>query len=180
MRTWSKYLNSQKYSECQVVTALNAYYYLTGKIYCEQNSQEYENLVNLCCARNGAAISIEKVHKKLGLKIIGYSTYLSTMTETEWYKLEALKKLIKGRHPKDLPKRIRRKIRLPIEIKVWHKITGYHSILIVDHCLKSETYRIANFRYETSTKGWMFAEDLYKFTTDMNEGWVFRLFGLEK
>ena len=46
-RSWNKYINKNKYSECQLITALNAYYYLTGKQYCKQDSKEYENLVDL-------------------------------------------------------------------------------------------------------------------------------------
>ena len=154
-RTWKKYLNKQKYSECQLVTAINACYYLTGKTI-EQDSDEYEELVDLVAARNGSAICIEKAYEKLGLKVLGQ--YRSI------YSFEQIKT---------------RKIPLPMEVGIWHKKTGFHSILIVDHCLKTDCYRVANFRYQTSLEGWMFAEDLYQFERDMNKGWIYRLFGKE-
>lgn len=183
MRRWDKYLNRQKYSECQLITALNAHYYLTGKIYCKQDSPEYEDLVNLCRARHGAAIGIEKVHKKLGLKIIGYSNFLSTHWADEWHRLATLKRWKKGeKSPKKLkmPEKRTRKIRLPVEMNVWHKRMGFHSVLVVDHCLKSDCFRITNFKQATSLHGWVFVEDLYQFTDDANQGWLFRLYGLKK
>lgn len=182
MRRWSKYLNSQKYSECQLVTALNAYYHLTGKVYCKQDSQEYEDLVDGCCARNGAAIGIEKTHKQLGLRTVGYSPFLFPSFKTQWLRKDALARRKKGIFPKKhyYTETNRGKIELPIEITVWHKMTGFHSALIVDHCLKTEAYRIANFRHATSTGGWMFTEDLRLYLDDMNKGWCFRLFGLRK
>ena len=179
MRNWSKYLNGQKYSECQLITALNAYYYLTGKIYCKQDSQEYEDLVDSCCARIGAAIGIEKVHRKFGLKTIGYSHYLSTDIKNDWFTLKEIERRKKGIYPKRFGKSESRKgrIELPIEITIWHKRIGYHSAIIIDHCLKTKCFRIANFKCGTSLEGWMFVEDLYQFLNDMNKGWVFRLFG---
>lgn len=184
MRIWKNYINRQKYSECQIITALNAYYYLTGEVYCKQDSQEYDDLIYLCGARSGSAIGVEKnVHKKLGLKIIGYSNFLGTYWTDEWHRLATLEKWKKGEHlPKklNLPKKISRKIRLPVEINTWHKRTGFHSVLIVDHCLKTKCFRITNFRHVTTAEGWMFTEDLYQFIDDCNKGWVFRLFGLKK
>lgn len=34
-RDWKLYFNRQKYAECQLVAALNAYAYLHGERYCE-------------------------------------------------------------------------------------------------------------------------------------------------
>lgn len=162
MRKWEKYLNRQRYMECQLVTALNAYYCLTGKVYCKQDSQEYEDLVDLCCARIGAAISIEKIHKKLGLKIAEKHRFL-------W-----------GFRDKKLP--------LPIEVSIWHRITGNHSVLIVDHSIKCNAVRIANFRYETRS-GWIFIDDLKLYENRCFSGddginskgkpWNYRLFVLK-
>jgi len=181
MGNWNKYLNNQKYSECQLVTALNAYYYLTGEVYCKQDSDEYEKLVDECCARHGSAIGIEKIHKKLGLEIIGYSNHISTNFENDWLTLRQIKNRKKGIYPKiHKPiKSSRGKITLPIEITIWHKKTGYHSAIIIDHCLKTECFKIANFSQVTSNKGWMFVEDLYLYINDMNKGWCFRLFGIK-
>jgi len=182
-RKWSKYLNSQKYSECQIITALNAYYHLTGKVYCQQDSQEYEDLVDSCCARIGAAIGIEKIHRKLGLRTIGYASFLSTSMKNVWLRMDAINRRKAGKYPKKksyMYESIKgKKIDLPIEMMVWHKKTGFHSTLIVDHCLQPDTLRVTNFKHVTSNEGWIFAEDLYQYVNKMNKGWCFRLFGLK-
>lgn len=165
MRRWNMYLERQKYSECQLITALNAYYYLTGKVFCKQDSQEYEDLVDLCCARNGAAININKVHNKLGLVILEKHRFLSDFCLD------------------------RKKLPLPIETSVWHRLTGFHSVCIVDYSVKCGAVRIANFRYETRN-GWMFIDDFKLFKNPCFSGdsginsrglkWRFRLFGLKE
>lgn len=165
MRRWDKYLNYQKYSECQLVIALNAYYYLMGKVYCDQDCPCYEDLVDSCCARIGSAIGIKRIHDKLGLTIIERHRYLWDFTS------------------------IRKKLPLPIEVSVWHRLTGYHSVLIVDHSVRCKAVRIANFRYETR-EGWMFIEDLQLFENRSFSGddginskgkpWNYRLFGLKE
>ena len=62
-----KYLNSQKYSECQLVTAINACLFL-GEPGVDPESEEYERLVDLTCGRIGACIGIEKAWGHLRLK----------------------------------------------------------------------------------------------------------------
>ncbi len=64
-----RYQNGQKYSECQLVTALNASYKL-GEPFVDPKSNEYERLVDLVLARNGAAITIEKACDYLRLKYV--------------------------------------------------------------------------------------------------------------
>lgn len=163
MRTWEKYLNKQLYSECQLVTAINAYYYLTGKTI-KQDSQEYEDLVDLVKARSGSAICIEKAYEKLGL---------ITLKKEEW---------LWGLWDE-------RKLLLPIGATIWHKKTGFHSVAIVDHCPKTDCIRVPNFRAVTSTDGWMFREDFYQYETRITQGddgfntkgkqWRYRVFGLK-
>jgi len=174
-REWKDYHNTQLYSECQLVTALNAYYHLTGKVI-KQNSKRYESLVDLCGARHGSAISIDKVHKKLGLKIAKLM-FNPFYTDTK-----------KGFH------RIK-KIKLPLEISVWHKSVGYHSVLMVDYEPKTEACRITNFKGATNRAGWIFEEDLQHYLVtgignsirqscpqceDKDLRWQYRLFELEK
>ena len=153
-RNWDKYIHKNKYSECQLITALNAYYCLTGKQYCKQDSQEYEDLVDLVCARNGAAIQIKKVWDILGIETIWGGISLSDLGS---------------------------EIRLPIEFSVWAKGWGFHSTLIVDYVKKCDAYRITNFKGETSIKGWVFGEDLYKSESFHfhREYESYRLFGLK-
>lgn len=156
MREWSKYLQKNKYSECQLITALNAIYYLTGE-YIDQNSNEYEELVDLCMARNGAAISIEKVWDELGIEI--KKTYLTSL---DW--------------ESNLPP-------LPLEISIWHKAYGFHSVLAVDYEPKTDAFRITNFKWATSLKGWIFNEDLYHYLMDSathgESKYRYRLFGIK-
>lgn len=67
VRDWDSYVHKQKYWECQLVSALNAWTYLTGKRVV-QNSKGYEALVDLCGARHGSAFKIEKIHRRLGIE----------------------------------------------------------------------------------------------------------------
>jgi len=152
-RIWREYLNEQKYNECQLVTALNAYYYLTGKTI-KQDSKRYEELVDLAAARYGSAITIDRVFDKLGLVIIKESNNLFNFER-------------------------KNKVLLPLEYNVWHKKYGFHSTLIVDHEPKSDAVRITNFKHETTLDGWLFREDLYKFAMRVHFRKTYRLFGLK-
>lgn len=51
-------------SDCQLVTAINAYYHTTGKMI---NSKTYDHYVDLCGCRTGAAINIKVVWDELSL-----------------------------------------------------------------------------------------------------------------
>jgi hypothetical protein len=63
----------EKYnSDCQVVTVINAYYLLTGKII-EQGSERYNELCELARACYGSAICIEKVLEELNLEVFDES-----------------------------------------------------------------------------------------------------------
>lgn len=151
-----KYVNKNLYSECQMITALNAYHFFMKKPYCKQGDKTYEELVDLCGARHGSAIDIEKVHRKLGIK--------------KMYKFSSEVRL-------DLWPQIR----LPLEMKVWHKKTGFHSTLIVDYSVKCMAIRVANFPQVTSHEGWMFIEDVYQYLdplTSRRGNLPFEYFGL--
>ncbi|MFW9871647.1 MAG: hypothetical protein ACFFG0_01005 [Candidatus Thorarchaeota archaeon] len=77
-REWLKFRNENSrnhkkyYSDCQVVTAVNAYYFLTGNII---KKSSYFDLCELAGACYGSAISIEKVHKKLDLETFDYTNH---------------------------------------------------------------------------------------------------------
>lgn len=139
-RDWEKYHSKNLYSECQLVTALNANYYLTGE-YINQDSEEYEKLVDLCLSRHGSAICIEKVWDKLNIEVKNMYSYMPNYDNED-----------------DPP--------LPLEIMVWHKIYGFHSVLAVDYEPITESLRIPNFRYVTNLNGWIFYEDLMHFVID--------------
>jgi len=177
IREWKNYHNTQKYNECQLITAINAYHFLTGKII-KSDSKRYESLVDLCGARHGAAICIEKVHKKLNLKIKNYM-----ISPFSWRK-----------DKKGFSEKIKN-IKLPLEISVWHKSCGYHSALIIEYEPRTDAFRVANFKGVTNSQGWVFQEDLQHYLK-VNVGnrirqscpkcdkqelkWQYRLFTLEK
>jgi len=147
-RHWDKFINKNKTEgDCQLVSTVNAYYHLTGKTI---PSEKYEEFIDLCGCRHGSTMSIEKVWRKLGLKIIKRYDSLFDVDHKEVSRKGVIDyKTIK--------------IPLPMELSVWHKKCGHHSVLIVDHEIKTNCYRITNFPWETNMQGWMFAEDLYKF-----------------
>jgi len=67
-RPWEGYQNTQSYIECQLVSALNAYYYLTGKRI-EIGSEGYEELVDLSGGREQPCLCMSPVYARLGIKI---------------------------------------------------------------------------------------------------------------
>ena len=133
------YIDRQYYSECKLVSTLNAKYYLTNE-YIEPKSTEYEKLVDDCCCRIGACIGIGLMYDYLNLEVI--RDYKDSY---------------------ELKEAIFEYNQLPIDVSVWHKRTGLHSSCIVDSDKKTQTVKVMNFRYETSTGSWMFFEDLKRF-----------------
>ena len=68
IRSWEGFQNTQNYLECQLVSALNAYYYLTGKRI-EIGSEGYEELVDLSGGRNRTCLCMSPIYERLGIKI---------------------------------------------------------------------------------------------------------------
>jgi len=67
IRKWENYIHQNRASgDCRLVSASNAYYYLTGKIV---NEELYEKLVDDCGCRYGSCIDIKKIFDTLGLCI---------------------------------------------------------------------------------------------------------------
>jgi len=142
------------------MTALNAKCYLTGECI-SQDSEEYEELVDLCGARHGSAICIEKVWDSLGIEV--RNTYLTSLCwEDEGIETPPL----------------------PLEISTWHKAYGFHSVLAVDYELKTNAFRITNFKWATSLRGWIFDEDLFHYIIDNPDKteprYRYRQFGLKE
>ena len=157
-RNWENYVHRNRTEgDCQLVTAVNAYHHLTGR---KVSRKRYEGFIDLSRCRYGSCISIEKVWKRLGLAARHY----------RWMSLDEEKR-----------------VRLPVEVSVWHRRCGLHSALIVDHDVKTGCFRITNFPWETSSRGWMFTEEMYKFLQspkeyvkgiDTKEKWQYRSFRL--
>ena len=96
-----RYIHKQKYSECQLVSALNALIFF-GKEICNIGSKEYEELVDIVCARYGSALRIKRAYKRLGLR------YRKGLLGLKWIENN-----------------------LPVAIDVWYKKLGWHQILII-------------------------------------------------
>jgi len=152
IRKWENYIHKNKSDgDCQLVSAANAYYYLTGKTV---DKELYEELVDDCGCRHGSCIDMKKAFNVLGLRIDKpYCWFVGGSMD-----------------------------RLPLEINVWHKFFGFHSILAVDWEPKTEALRVTNFRHVAASSGWIFVEDLYNFIIDNPDKehprWQTRTFGL--
>lgn len=151
-RNWDDYHSRQLYSECQLISALNAWHYWTGEKI-EQDSPRYEHLVDLCKARYGAAIKIGKVHEELGLCV-------SQIFENDHDLINHLNEW---------------RISLPLEINVWHHKYGFHSVLVVDFHQHTGTLRVTNFDRVTTLDGWVFLENFRYFIRSPNNGWFGRV-----
>jgi hypothetical protein len=148
------YINQNLYQECQLIAALNAYRFLRKRPFCEQGDDTYEELVDLVMARNGSAIGIEKAYRKLGIKKIGELDF-------SWSVEDLFSKL-----------------KLPVQMTVWHKRTGFHCCLIVGYLKRCRAFQVANFREVTTAEGWVFAEDLYQWDPRVDLKPKFAVFGL--
>ena len=95
---------------------------------------EYEGLIKKCGCVAGSCIDTKPARKEFGLG------------RKKW------KHLPSGRSV------------LPLEINVWHKFFGFHSILAVDWESRTRSFRVTNFKHVASTAGWIFFEDLMHFT----------------
>lgn len=159
------FINSQKYADCQLITAVNCYMYLTGKVI-KGDSKQYESMVNLVGARHGGAISIEKAHKRLGIQIINHFH-----NDYDFHKSRFREGKVQS-------------IPLPMEVSIYHKKYGKHSVAIVDYEPKTQCYRVPNFEYVTSLGQWIFKEDFEQYVIDMeifsDAKWRYRLFGLKE
>jgi len=143
-----RYLNSQMYSECQLVTAINAAVYL-GQPPVRLGSAEYERLVDLVGARHGSAIRINRAHRYLRLKYVDL--------KPEFYSIRF--SLDRG---------------MPVEIGVHSDHHGFHSALVVDvevrgaECVR---FKVPNLRRHTDRKMWMTAKELNRILrTESNIG----------
>jgi hypothetical protein len=154
MRKWAKYINKNKTcGDCQLVTALNAYYYLTGEQWCKQDSAEYERFIDLSGCRAGSAINIDRVYQELGIEII-------------WSGINLLDLMVGT------------KIILPVEWSTWSWEYGFHSTLIVNQ--KGYNIRVTNFS-KIAPNGWMpeRSAHLYENFSMERDHRLFRLFGIK-
>jgi len=139
-----------------LVSAINAAIYL-GQPPVEQDSPEYERLVDFVSARHGSAIDIGKAHE-----------YLKLSSEMVPSTLEEIKKSLD--------------VKRPIEITVFHDKTGSHNVLVVDY--KENRLKVLNFHYVTTRHMWVGWEVLDQYICRLenimpNKG-LFRSFDLRR
>ena len=164
MINWKNYIKqnskTRKYgSDCQVVSAVNAYYHLTGDII-KQYSKRYKELAELAKACWGSAICIEKVWDELGIETFDFRHSL-------FHGPPSPDRNKDGSIPKRYSKQILDKMwtvtycpkENPIEVSVWYKRCGFHSVLIIDKIEQCDAIQVTGFRWETTGHGWIFEED---------------------
>lgn len=128
--------NGQLYDDCQVVAAFNAWIslYHVGHYEIKRVVEDhYEELVDLAGARHGAALTIEKVHDKLGLVWgEGFKTLYNWKDAV---------------YPG------------PAVFSVWHPYYGFHAVCCTDVLTECSAMRVLNFDRETTVDGgWIFRE----------------------
>lgn len=136
-----RYINNQRYSECQLVTAINAAICL-GEHPIHPHSIEYERLVDLSMGRHGSVIRRHPIYNYLRIN--------KKKIRPTW---KNIKKHLE-KHPN----------REPIEFYVYHDKVGFHSVLAIE-CKESRKYkyiRIANFRHVTKD-GWIKWDEFKKY-----------------
>lgn len=102
-----KLLDTQKYSECQLVAIINAASYL-GEPAVDPDSEEYERLVDLVGARYGSAINTSHAVKYLRL----VEQNISPVT------LNGVRMKVMEGHP--------------VAIVIWNRVVGFHAVLLTD------------------------------------------------
>ena len=142
-RDWNKYIKTQKAQECQLITALNISYYLTGEIV-KLSSNRYEEFVELSGAIAGTCISIGDVYDELGLYIMKYFKNDYRLDESG--------------------------VPLPLGASVflYEEKFGSHSVAIIDYDEKNNCFRIPNWEKFT-TDGWISRYKFNKLSDYMNK-----------
>ena len=130
----------QKYSECQLVSALNAAYWL-GEDLIHPNSDEYERIVDFAGCRHGSAICISYVYRYLKLR------YIDVKPEFESVEFA-------------------NEMNLPIGLGVFTKKHGLHDVLIIQKKHNDENggykVRVLNLFPYTDDKFWIHWKELEK------------------
>jgi len=152
-RKWERYIYENRFcGDCQLVTAVNAYYFLTGKTV---SRKAYDQLAKDTACTSGAAIGIDKAHKRLGIRRGDAWSWVY-----DWV----------GGRGSEVVDRIKLVAKLPLEVTVWHKGYGFHSVLIVDFEPVTRSVRVTGFKKATNDRGWMYWEDFHHYTKTYRAG----------
>lgn len=139
MKTLHNYITKNRYPyDCQVVTAVNAYTYLTGKTI--PDKKRYKKFLALVSCNYGGSMFPERLWKRLGIRIKRTFDWYGTDIDNSY---------------------------LPFEARISHPNYGNHSVLVVDIDKKTKTCLVLNFLYGTSSDGWVFIEDFTKYILPM-------------
>lgn len=136
-----KFQNFQLHSECQLVSALNASYFL-GRKFIPPSSAEYDMLLKLTCGQHGSCIQIEKAYAYLNIQFVD--------VKAEWRSIEFADSL-----------------GLPIGISL-NTERGFHNVVIVGVDCDSEGYllKIPNIKFYTKDM-WIKWTELEPLITDL-------------
>lgn len=150
-RDWKKYLNANTpgLRDCQLVTAINAYYFFYGKTILQDSKRYKRFLEDTKAATGDSCINIDKVYSELGLKRV------------------AGPKILMDSNIDNLDSELAPS--LPFELSIFHKHYGIHSVLVVDYEPRTESLRVPNFFVETSTKGWIYVDDIQHFAQHIHD-----------
>jgi len=130
-----KYIHKNKREgDCQLVSIVNAYYFLTGKTV---SDELYNELADKCGCVAGSCIDTKPALDKLNLCIKHKWSYLPSGEDV-----------------------------LPLEINVWHKYFGFHSVLAIDWEPRTECFKVLNFKHVASNNSWIFLEDLLHYVIE--------------
>ncbi len=113
------FINKQLYSECQLITIINAHIFYGGD-YIKPGYFEYERLVDFTCARHGGAICIDNALKYFSLKVIPLKRI----------SIDIIKTFLD--------------VNIPIALCIYDKQVGNHSVLCVGYY--SNSLQIMNYQ----------------------------------
>jgi len=133
---------NKREGDCRMVSLANAYTYFTGK---PVRDGLYEQLADKCGCVAGSCINLKPAFEALELEVKETWPYLVS--------------------PDGLLEETTSSI-LPLEINVWHKYYGFHSILAVDWEPRTRSFKVTNFRHVANTDGWIFYEDLMHYDVE--------------
>ncbi len=151
---WKKIIKKNSVDEkyhldCQLVSAINIYYYLTNKVI-KQGSDEYKNLAHLAGCCWGKCVFMERVYEKIGIEV--EKKFAQPITNFD--------KMI------------------PCEARINHKCRGRHSVAILDSDNENNKIRVSNFFEETDSNGWINVDRFNSFL-DKNSVYYYNKFKLK-
>lgn len=149
---FNTFQNNQKYSECLLVSSLNALKYLKQETISEERYEEYVDFLEV---RNKGINVMHDLVRNLWIDKLGI--YPKWTGETLFYfRYETFPEL------KKIPLPIQASVILPPNPEKNYE-GGRHAVLIVDHNIECDAYQICNFSNHTNDYGWILSKDFRNF-----------------